>query len=93
MADRLRAMVTPPRTLTWQYLIVTAPDPARASSYVAQLRDRRERGLLSWADAVQVLPDPPGDPLGSGGATLWAVSWVAREMQRKAAQGARHLPD
>ncbi|NQT53704.1 hypothetical protein HQ576_16725, partial [bacterium] len=51
-------------------LIVTASNDAQAAAYEAQLRLRRELGLLAGVREVLVVPDPDGRRVGSGGSTL-----------------------
>ena len=56
--------------MNWDYLIVTASNVLQASAYEAQLRLRREHGLLAEVREVLVVPDLEGKRIGSGGSTL-----------------------
>lgn len=60
----------------WDYLIVTASNEAQAAAYDAQLRLRRDLGLLTGAEEVLVVPDPGGRRVGSGGSTLFCLAEV-----------------
>ena len=62
----------------WDLCILTANDARQAAMYRRQLDWRREAGLLPGHTAFLVLPDPPGAGrrIGSGGATLRALSAV-----------------
>ncbi len=57
----------------WDYLIVTASNGSQASVYEAQLRLRRELGLLAGAREVLVIADPGGRRVGSGGSTIFCL--------------------
>lgn len=62
--------------MNWDYLIVTASNSLQASAYEAQLRLRRERGLLSGVREAVVVPDLEGKRIGSGGSTLQCLKDV-----------------
>ena len=74
---------------TWDYLVVTAADERQAALYERELAERRRRGDLSWAKTARVLPDLPGAPIGTGGATLQAICWIARDLRRSLGRGSR----
>ena len=59
---------------SWDVCILTASDARQAAMYRRQLDWRREAGLLPAHTHFHVLPDPEGRRIGSGGATLWALS-------------------
>lgn len=68
----------------WDYLIVTASNPAQAAAYESQLAVRRELGLLGRAREVLVVADPEGRRAGSGGSAVYCLSLlVARERARR----------
>lgn len=69
----MRAMAT-----GWDYLIVTASNERQASAYEAQLRVRRELGLLAGVREVLVVADPAGKRVGSGGSTVACLMEVLR---------------
>lgn len=65
----------------WDYVILTASDENQAQTYRAQIRYRVENGFLSDQTHYAVLPDPDGERVGSGGATLHALRCVALREQ------------
>jgi fucokinase len=81
----------------WDLCILTANDARQAATYRRQLDWRREAGLLPGHTEFLVLPDPPGAGrrIGSGGATLRALSaavGAAADDAWRAAGSAPRLP-
>jgi galactokinase/mevalonate kinase-like predicted kinase len=64
----------------WDFLIVTASNAAQAAAYEAQLRLRRELGLLAGVNEVLVVADPPQRRIGSGGSTVLCLCEVLRRL-------------
>lgn len=62
----------------WDYIILTAADERQAAGFSAQIALRRERGDLPPRTHFAVIPDPNGERVGSGGATLSAIKYIAR---------------
>jgi fucokinase len=60
----------------WDYLIVTASNEAQAEAYEAQLKIRRDLGLVSDVRELMVVADPHGKRIGSGGSTLCCLMEV-----------------
>ena len=60
----------PGSTLGWDMCILTASDERQAGIYRRQLELRREAGLLPSHTRFEVVADPEGQRIGSGGATL-----------------------
>ena len=60
----------------WNYLVVTASNERQAAAYDAQLRLRRELGLLAGVRNVLVVPDTDGRRIGSGGSTVLCLTEV-----------------
>lgn len=60
----------------WDYLVLTASNASQARAYEAQIRLRRQAGLLSRVRQVMVSADPGGRRVGSGGATLLALERI-----------------
>ncbi|MBW3622163.1 MAG: hypothetical protein KY468_02000 [Armatimonadetes bacterium] len=54
----------------WDRLILTASHQAQADGYAEEIALRRTAGLLPPRIEVEILPDPPGGKVGSGGATF-----------------------
>lgn len=61
----------------WDYVILTASNEAQAQVYREQLAYRLKGGYLSERTHYAVLPDPDGRRVGSGGATLNVLRYVA----------------
>lgn len=61
----------------WDTCVLTASDERQAAMYQRQLDWRREGHLLPVNTQFLVLPDPSGQRIGSGGATLCALRQVA----------------
>ena len=62
----------------WDLCVLTASDERQAATYERQLALRNEAGLLPWETRFLVLPDPAGQRIGSGGATLRVLTALAQ---------------
>ena len=60
----------------WDHVILTASNEAQAESYRRQIDYRLEKGMLPKSTRYHVLPDPGGARIGSGGATMAALSLI-----------------
>jgi fucokinase len=69
----------------FDYVVLTAANPAQAGGYEAQIRWRIDEGRLNPATRFLVVPDPQGRRVGSAGATLNALAILARRLCRDAA--------
>lgn len=66
----------------WDYLIVTASNEAQAQAYQGQLDLRKKLGLIGGVKNVEVVVDPKGQRIGSGGSTIYALLKVlSREIR------------
>ena len=63
----------------WDYIVLTASNEDQAQVYRAQIQYRLERGLLPQQTIYTVLADPDGKRVGSGGATLNVLSYIASQ--------------
>ena len=61
---------------SWDYLIVTASNARQAQACEAQLRLRRELGLLPQVGEWFVAADLEGRRMGSGGSTIYCLAQV-----------------
>ncbi len=61
----------------WDYVILTASNELQAEGYRSQLRAREECGFLPKHTHFAVIPDPDGKRVGSGGATLSVIHYIA----------------
>jgi len=66
----------------FDYVVLTAANPAQARGYEAQIRWRLDAGLLNPASRFLVVPDPQGRRVGSAGATLNALALLAQRLVR-----------
>jgi fucokinase len=71
------ASLKPETRSGWDTVILTASDERQAAMYRRQLEWRAASGLLPARTRFQVLPDPGGRRIGSGGATLRALSQLS----------------
>lgn len=62
----------------WDAVVLTASSERQARAYEAEIRRRRAEGLLPRDCEFLAAPDPEGQRLGSGGATVHALSTLAR---------------
>ena len=69
--------------IKWDYVILTASNEAQASVYREQIIYRIKEGYLSERTKYAVLPDPEGKRVGSGGATLNALRYVAEDVSEE----------
>lgn len=61
----------------WDYVVLTASNESQAQTYMEQIRMRVEKGYLPASTHYAVLPDPDGKRVGSGGATLNVMKYIA----------------
>ncbi|MCR5304117.1 MAG: bifunctional fucokinase/L-fucose-1-P-guanylyltransferase [Lachnospiraceae bacterium] len=69
--------------IRWDYVILTASNEAQAETYRKQIDSRLSSGLLPKGTHYSVLPDPEGKRVGSGGATLAVLKYVAEQENRE----------
>lgn len=65
--------------IRWDYVILTASNEAQAESYRAQIAYRSKAGYLPESTKYAVLADPDGKRVGSGGATLNVLRYLAED--------------
>lgn len=66
--------------IRWDYVILTASNEAQAKSYRQQITYRQDSGYLPQETRFVVLPDPEGRRVGSGGATLHVLNYIAQDL-------------
>ena len=62
----------------WDYIVLTASNEAQAEFYRLQINARLNDGKLPKSTHYAVLPDPDGKRVGSGGATLNVLKYIAK---------------
>lgn len=75
----------------WDYIILTASNEQQAEGFRAQLAEREQAGLLPLHTHFAVIPDPAGRRVGSGGATLGVIRYIAEQTGRSDFAGLRIL--
>ena len=88
--DYKRSLVRPD-FLCWDYIILTASNERQAEGFRAQLAQRQQAGLLPKKTHFAVIPDPEGKRVGSGGATLGVIRYIAEVTGRADFSGLRIL--
>lgn len=77
--------------IRWDYVILTASNEQQANGFRAQLEERKNAGFLPAFTHFAVLPDPEGRRVGSGGATLNVIRYIAEQEQTSDFSGLRIL--
>lgn len=75
----------------WDYVILTASNAQQAAGFSAQIELRRQAGFLPPRTHFAVLPDPEGQRVGSGGATLGVLRYIVEQTGRASFSGLRIL--
>ena len=68
----------------WDYVILTASNEEQAKGYRLQIEHRRKNGLISADCVYEVLPDPEGKRVGSGGATFHVLRYLTEQIGERA---------
>ncbi|XP_050385253.1 bifunctional fucokinase/fucose pyrophosphorylase [Argentina anserina] len=75
---RLRLSVRhPSRAATWDAIVLTAASPEQAELYHWQLNRAKRMGRIAPSTVTLAVPDPLGQRIGSGAATLHAIHSLA----------------
>ena len=75
----------------WDYVILTASNELQAEGYRSQLKAREDHGFLPKHTHFAVIPDPEGKRVGSGGATLSVIRYIAKHRGTSDFSGLRIL--
>ena len=75
----------------WDYVILTASNAHQAEGFRAQLADRAAAGFLPSRTHFAVVPDEGGKRVGSGGATLGVLRYIAQHTGKSDFSGLRIL--
>ncbi|XP_059458035.1 bifunctional fucokinase/fucose pyrophosphorylase [Corylus avellana] len=71
----------PSRVPTWDAIVLTAASPEQAQLYDWQLERAKRMGRVSPSTVTLAVPDPHGQRIGSGAATLHAIHALAAHYQ------------
>lgn len=77
--DDYKRSLTSDSFAVWDYVILTASNQRQADGYRTQLSERRSAGLLPQSTHFAVIPDRDGKRVGSGGATLSVIKYIAEQ--------------
>ncbi|KAK0580850.1 hypothetical protein LWI29_007044 [Acer saccharum] len=72
----------PSRVPTWDAIVLTAASPEQAELYEWQLRRAQRIGRIASSTVTLAVPDPDGQRIGSGAATLNAIHALAKHYQK-----------
>lgn len=70
----------PTRVPTWDAVVLTAASPEQAELYNWQLSRAKRMGRIAPSTITLAVPDPDGQRIGSGAATLNAVLALAKHL-------------
>lgn len=74
----------PARVPTWDAIVLTAASPEQAQLYEWQLKRAKRMGRIADSTITLSVPDPHGQRIGSGAATLHAILQLAEYYQQLA---------
>lgn len=75
--DEFQRILRHDNLITWDYLVITASNERQAQNCQEQITERLENGRLPKSTKYIVLPDLEGKRIGSGGATLNILKYIA----------------
>ena len=81
--------ISKPSFIKWDYLVLTASNEEQAKTYREEIACRLRQGRLPRETHYAVLPDPDGKRVGSGGATLHVLDYIAKQ-ERSAGNAGRN---
>ncbi len=89
--DDYNRSLTRDRFARWDYVILTASNARQAEGFEAQIAERQKKGFLPPQTHFAVIPDKGGKRVGSGGATLSVIKYIADHTGRTDFSGLRIL--
>ncbi|KAK6285833.1 hypothetical protein POUND7_012012 [Theobroma cacao] len=72
----------PTRVPTWDAIVLTAASPEQAQLYDWQLKRAKRMGRIAPSTVTLAVPDPDGQRIGSGAATLNAIHALAQHYEK-----------
>lgn len=72
----------PARVPTWDAIVLTAASPQQAELYNWQLNRAKRMGRIASSTITLAVPDPHGQRIGSGAATLNAIFALAKHLHQ-----------
>lgn len=89
--DTYKRSLKTSNSVYWDYVILTASNELQAEGYRCQLNVREDNGFLPKHTHFAVIPDPDGKRVGSGGATLSVIRYIAEHRGTSDFSGLRIL--
>lgn len=89
--DDYKRSLTRDNFACWDYIILTASNPQQAQGFEAQIAERQKAGFLPHKTHFAVIPDKDGKRIGSGGATLGVIKYIAEHTGKSDFSGLRIL--
>ena len=77
----------------WDYIILTASNENQAEGFRAQINERINQGLLPKKTHFAVIPDKDGKRVGSGGATLGVIKYIAEDTGKNSGRTIEFYPE
>lgn len=75
----------------WDYVVITASNETQAKAYEEQISYRLENNYLPKKTKYKVIPDPDGKRVGSGGASLNVLKYIAEDSKKVDFKGLKIL--
>lgn len=85
--DDYQRSLTRANFVCWDYVILTASNEQQAEGFRAQLAERERLGFLPKRTHFAVISDPEGKRVGSGGATLGVLRYIAEHVENQGLKG------
>lgn len=89
--DDYNRAIKKPGFLCWDYVILTASNEQQAECFRMQIKERLEAGMLPIHTHFAVVADEDGVRVGSGGATLSVIRYIASQTGQNDFSGLRIL--
>lgn len=87
--DDYQRSLTRDNFVHWDYIILTASNAQQAQWFELQIVERQKRGFLPHKTKFAVIPDKNDTRVGSGGATLGAIRYIAENSGKTDFSGLR----
>lgn len=81
--DEYEKSLTKKYFIRWDYVILTASNEEQAAAFEGQIDMRLKQGRLPKETVYQVLPDPEGKRVGSGGATFHVMKYISEQSKEE----------
>ena len=89
--DDYKRSLTSQNFTSWDYVILTASNEKQAEGFRVQIEARRRAGALPMKTHFAAIPDRDGKRIGSGGATLGVIKYIAEQIGSMDFSGLRIL--